>query len=294
MPGRVRPLLVALVLSVLLLVQQGTISGIDGESTFQVTRSLVDHGRLSVPAGTPHEARGRGGRYYSKFGVGLPLVSTVPYVLAKPFEGLATTDLERAATSAIMPVIGALLCLVLYELGVALGGRRRDAVLVALAAVFGTYLLVYAKEFFGEPLMALGVALALWRTVARSPTQAALSLVLAMHARPQALLLAPFFWLYWLRDLGLRRSLVPGLVLGAGAGSLLFYNWLRFGDVTETGYPSDQGFRADVFPGAWGLLARPAKSLFLFVPLAAALPFGLRALVKRGQARTAALAASVL
>jgi hypothetical protein len=290
----VRPLLVVFVLSLLLLLHQGTVSGIDGESNFQVTRALVDHGRLSVPPGTPHVDRGRGGRYYSKFGVGLPLLSTGPYLLAKPFEGLATTDLERVAVSTIMPVITALLSLVLYELGLALGARPRDALLVALAAVFGTYLLVYSKEFFGEPLMALGVALALWRSIAGHPTQAALALVLAMQTRPQAAFLAPFFWLYWVRDMGLRRSLVPGVVLAAGAGSLLFYNWLRFDDVTRTGYPADQGFRLEFWSGAWGLLAHGNKSLFLFVPLAIVLPLGLWALKRRGRTELAALMAAIV
>src|SRR5439155_14609747 len=64
--------------------------------------------------------------------------------------------------------------------------------------------------------------------------------------------------------------------------------------ITKTGYPSDQGFRANLWPGAWGLLAHPNKSIFLFAPLVAALPFGLWALRRRGQPALAALTASIL
>jgi hypothetical protein len=290
----VRPLLFVFVLTVLLLVQQGTITGIDGESSYRVTQALVDHGDLALSADAPHTAVGRDGDYYSKFGIGLPLLGTIPYVLAKPFEGLTGDDGPRAAVATLMPVITAVLCLVLYEIGRALGARPRDAVLVALAAVFGTYLLIYSKDFFSEPLVALAIALALWRTIAGHPTQAAAFLAFGMLTRPQVAAVAPLFWLYWLWRNGFRHSVRPGLVLAAGAAALLFYNWLRFENVTESGYPPDQVFTIDFWGGAWGLLTRSNKSLFLFVPLAAALPFAIWAVKKRGQPALAALATGIV
>jgi hypothetical protein len=77
---------------------------------------------------------------------------------------------------------------------------------VALAPVFGTYLLVYSKEFFSELLMALGVASPYGRSIAGDPTQAALALVLAIETRPQAAFLADC--------LG-----STGRLLGSGSGS---------------------------------------------------------------------------
>jgi hypothetical protein len=277
-------LLFVFALSALLLVEQGTITGIDGESSYRMAQSLVEDGDLALPAAVPHTALGRDGDYYSKFGLALPLLGTVPYALAKPFHTVGDGEVPRAAVATLMPLLTALLCVVLYQLGRALGGRPRDALLVALAAAFGTFLVVYSKDFFSEPLLALAIALALWQTVAGRSWLAAAFLAFGMLTRPQAVLLAPLFWIFWVRRDGLRRALVPGLILAAGAALIPLYNWLRFEDFTESGYPDDQGFRAEVWTGAWGLLTDPSKSLFLFAPLAALLPFGIWSLRRRGEA----------
>src|SRR5262245_46347847 len=105
-------LLFVFALSALLLVQQGTITGIDGESSYRMAQSLVDDGDLALPAGVPHTAIGRDGDYYSKFGVGLPLLGAVPYALAKPVDSVGGGELPRAATASLMPLITALLCVV--------------------------------------------------------------------------------------------------------------------------------------------------------------------------------------
>jgi len=290
----VSALLFVFALSVLLLVQQGTITGIDGESSYEMVQSLVEDRDLALSAEVPHTALGRDGEYYSKFGLGLPLLGAVPYALAKPFAAESDGQIPRAAVATLMPLLTALLCVVLYAIGRALGGRPRDALLVALAAVFGTYLIVYSKDFFSEPLLALAIALALWQTLAGRSWLAALFLAFGMLTRPQALLLAPLFWIFWAHRDGLRGALVPGLILAAGAAVIPLYNWLRFEDLTESGYPDDQGFRADVWTGAWGLLTDPSKSLFLFVPLGVLLPFGIWSLRRRGEARVAWLASGIV
>ncbi len=290
----VRALLFVFALSVLLLVQQGTVTGIDGEASYRMAQSLVDDGDLELSAAVPHTAVGRDGAYYSKFGIALPLLATAPYALAKPFAGAGDGEAPRAAVATLMPLLTALLCVVLYSTGRALGGRPRDALLVALAATFGTFLVVYSKDFFSEPLLALAIAAALWQTLAGRTWLAAAFIAFGMLTRPQALLLAPLFWLFWAHRDGLRRALVPGLILAAGAAAIPLYNWLRFEDVTESGYPDDQGFRAEVWTGAWGLLTDPSKSLFLFVPLAALLPFAIWSLRRRGQVGLAWLTTGIL
>jgi hypothetical protein len=282
----VRPLLFLFVLSSLLLLQQAAITGPDGHSTYEVTRALVEHRDIAVPEDL-NSAEGRGGKEYSRFGIGLSLVSTVPYVAAKPFAAALGHDdkVEGAAVATLMPVLIALLCVVLFEIALALGARPRDAVLVALAIVFGTCLLPYSKQFYGEPVLALAIAVAVWRTLAGNHSQAAASLAFGMLVRPQAVLLAPLFWLYWARRDGVRRSLVPGALLCGGAAGVLLYNWLRFEDLTETGYPPDQGFTLQLWHGSWGFLADPNKSILIFIPLVLALPFAIRALKNQSHAR---------
>src|SRR5688500_17278127 len=172
--------------------------------------SLVDYCVLELTAAAPHTAVGRDGAFYSKFGIALPLLATAPYALAKPFEGAGEGEAPRAAVATLMPLLTALLCVVLYSTGRALGGRPRDALLVALAAIFGTFLVVYSKDFFSEPLLALAIAAALWQTLAGRTWLAAAFIAFGMLTRPQALLLAPLFWLFWAHRDGLRRALVPG------------------------------------------------------------------------------------
>jgi hypothetical protein len=282
----VRPLLFVFVLSSLLMLQQAAITGPDGHSTYEVTRALVEHGDITVPKDL-NSAEGRGGEEYSRFGIGLSLVSTVPYVVAKPFAALLGREdkVEGTAVATLMPLVTALLCVVLYEIALALDARPRDAVLVALMIVFGTYLLPYSKQFYGEPVLALAIAVAVWRTLAGHHSQAAASLAFGMLVRPQAVVLGPLFWLYWARRDGVRRSLLPGALLASGAVGVLLYNWLRFGDLTETGYPPDQGFTLQVWNGAWGLFADPNKSVFIFIPLVFALPFAIRAVKHPSHAR---------
>jgi len=286
-------LLFVFVLSVLLLVEQGTITGIDGEASYRMAQSLVDDGDLVLSAQVPHTAPGRDGDYYSWFGPGLPLLGAVPYAFARPFDD-PDGQAPRAAVATLMPLLTALLGVAVYLTGRALGGRARDALLVALAAVFGTYLVVYSKDFFSEPLLALAIVLALWQTLAGHPKRAAAFLAFGMLTRAQAVLLAPLFWVFWVHRDGPRRGLAPGFILVAGAAALGAYNWLRFEDVTESGYPDDKGFRAEVWTGAWGLLTDPSKSLLLFMPLAALLPFAIWWLRKRRGAPVAALFAGVL
>jgi hypothetical protein len=122
---------------------------------------------------------------------------------------------------------------------------------------------------------------------------AAAFLAFGMLPRPRALLLAPLFWIFWARRDGLRRRARAGLILAAGAALIPLYNWLRFEDFTDSGYPDDQGFRAEVWTGAWGLLTDPSKSLFPFVPLATLLPFGIWSLRRRGDASVAWLVAGI-
>jgi hypothetical protein len=57
----VAALLFVFALSALLLVQQGTITGIDGESCYRMAQSLVEDGDLALTAAVPHTALGRDG-----------------------------------------------------------------------------------------------------------------------------------------------------------------------------------------------------------------------------------------
>jgi hypothetical protein len=66
--------------------------------------------------------------------------------------------------------------------------------------------------------------------------------------------------------------LAPSLVIGLG---LLYFNFIRYGSFTETGYTQEILFRKP-WVGAFGLLFSPGRGLFIYAPLMLLLFFGLR------------------
>lgn len=271
----------------LLLVGQAQVTVLDGNSMLAVAQSIVHDASLSVPPdlGVPgHE----GSTHYSKYGLLLPLLSIVPVLVAQPIGALTgRVDLvEAAAAASIMPLVGGALATALCLLGRRLGGPPVAAALVAAGIVLGTYLLPYGRDFFTEPLVALGLVVMVERALAGREQQAALALAGAVLARPQSAAFAPLLLGYLaLRGDGVRAiaRTVPPLAFAAIV--TVAYNVYRFDDPLEFGYrPSvDPGFTTPLLEGASGLLFGPEKSLFLFAPVLVLAPVGLAALWRRAR-----------
>jgi len=279
----------------LLLVGQAQVTVLDGSSMLAVAQSIVHHGSLAVPPelGVPgHD----GVAHYSKYGILLSLLSLLPVALAQPI-GVVTgrVDLvEAAAAASLMPLIGGALVGALYLLGRRLGAARAAAALVAAGTVLGTYLLPYGRDFFTEPLVALGVVVMVERALAGRELQAGVALALAVLARPQSAAFAPLlFGFLLLRGGGLAAVLrtLPPLALAALA--TVAYNLYRFHDALEFGYrpPADPGFTTPLLDGAAGLLFSPEKSVVLFAPVIVLVPLALAALWRRDRATAALLPA---
>jgi hypothetical protein len=257
-----------LVASVMLLVSAGTITGSDGPAMYQVARSIVEEGDLTVPSrlGFP----GREGNPYAAHGVGLPLVSLAPYLVARPVALLAgrPTEVTEAAVASLMPIIGGLLVMALYALARRLGARVGHALLVAVGAAAGTYLLPYLKDFYSEPLATLFVIVAIERAVVRRPGAAGVAAAAAGLARPQTFALAPvLLWRLW-RDGGAGAAVRGTAPLVVGAVISLGYNFVRFEDPLR--FDPLQA-SVDPWPGSMeavsGLLFLPTKSILLFAPI---------------------------
>ncbi|MEA2218825.1 MAG: hypothetical protein QOJ35_1451 [Solirubrobacteraceae bacterium] len=309
----------------LLLVGQAQVTVLDGSSMLAVAQSIVHHGTLSVPA--PLGVPGDGGLFYSKYGLLLPLLSVVPVALVQPL-GLLTGRvdlLEAAGAASLMPLVAGALAGALVLLGRRLGAPPRAAALVAAGTVLGTYVLPYGRDFFTEPLVALGVVAMVERALAGRDAQAATALALAILARPQSAAFVPLLWAFVAaRELaGARardaatRGAPAGASAGAGIGAhgatvaslraiartlapLAFaaaltvaYNLVRFGDPLEFGYrpPVDPGFTTPLAVGTRGLLLSPEKSILLFAPAIVLVPFALAALWRRARATALLLAA---
>lgn len=259
-----------------LVVQEGGVNNYDGRTMYEVTKSMVDRGTFAI-SGEWNTLPGRGGLEYGRYGLGLSLVSAVPYVLSQPLAHLSghRDFVSTAAVSSVIPLIGAALILALYLLARRMGAGIHGALLIGVGAVIGTFMLPYTKEFFSEPMAALCIVIAMERLLARRPGTAGLAMGVAVLTRPQTLLFAPVLVLVaWRRD-GIRAafSIVAGLAPGVAA--TLAYNVVRFGDPLSFGY-QDVGFTTPFLTGARGLLFEPSKSVLLFAPIVVLLPFALR------------------
>ncbi len=278
-----------------LLVGQAQVTVLDGSSMLAVAQSVVHDGSLSVPPelGVPgHD----GITHYSKYGILLPLLSIVPVALAQPIGAvIGRVELvEAAAAASLMALVAGALASALHLLGRRLGAPRAAAGLVALGTVLGTYLLPYGRDFFTEPLVALGLVVMVERALAGRELQAGAALALAVLARPQSAAFAPLLFAFLLLRGGsfaaIARTLPP---LCVAALLTVAYNVYRFHDALEFGYrpPVDPGFTTPLLDGAGGLLFSPEKALVLFAPAIVLVPLGLLALWRRDRATTGLLVA---
>ena len=291
--------LAAAVTLFMLLVGQAQVTVLDGSSMLAVAQSIVHHGSLAVPQ--PLGVAGDSGLYYSKYGLLLPLLSVIPVALMQPIGAVTgrVDLLEAAAAASLMPLIAGALAAALYLLGRRLAAPRPAALLVAAGIVLGTYLLPYGRDFFTEPLVALGLVVMVERALAGRELQAGAALALAVLARPQSAAFAPLLLGFVaLRAGGVREAVRPLLAtlppLAVAAAMTIAYNIIRFGDALEFGYepPVDPGFTTPLLEGARGLLLSPEKSIVLFAPAVVLVPFALVALW-RGRRLAAALLAAL-
>jgi 2-polyprenyl-3-methyl-5-hydroxy-6-metoxy-1,4-benzoquinol methylase len=276
-----------------LLFQEGMVNNYDGQTMYEVTKAMVGEGTIAI-SGEWNTLPGRGGLDYGRYGLGLSLVSMVPYALSLPAADLIGHEdfVASAAVSSVTALVGAGLVVALYALARRMGAGVRAALIVAVGAVVGTFMLPYTKEFFSEPLATLCLVVAIERFLARKPGTAGLAMGAAILTRPQTLLFAPALLLVaWRRD-GMRSALLGIAGLAPGVAATFAYNIARFGDPFSFGY-QDVGFTTPFLAGARGLLFEPSKSLLLFAPIVVLLPLAFRHLLRRNAAAFWILAANL-
>jgi len=281
----------------LLLVGQAQVTVLDGSSMLAVAQGIVRHGTLSVPPELGvlgHD----GVHHYSKYGILLSLLVVVPVALVQPI-GLVTGHidlLEAAAAASIMPLVGGVLVAALFVLGRRLSAPRPAAALVAVGTMLGTYALPYGRDFFTEPLVALGLVVMIERALAGREMQAGAALAVAVLARPQSAAFTPLLFIFLaLRGRGLAaiaRTLPP---LAVAAAVTVVYNLVRFSDPLQFGYkpPADPGFTTPLWEGTKGLLFSPEKSVFLFAPAIVLVPLAAVALWRRRERATVVVVAAL-
>ncbi len=248
--------------------------GVDGNDMLHMAQSLIEKGNFSIPAGAGG-IQGPDGQFYS---IRYPLLP----IVAVPFVWLGTAIGETlnlpvqytAATCGLLLncLLTAATAVLVYGLTLQLGGRRRGALIAAIGYAFGTTAMVYAREFFAEPLLGFIITLALYLAFGQSRWGhwgTGLLAALAIAAKPAGILLGPVLALYFLlRRCSWDRILAPCIGTVGGVGLYLAYNYIRFGSLTSSGQDTSQLGFDGFFMRALGQLISPGSGggLFWYCP----------------------------
>ncbi len=263
---------------------------------FCVAESIVKRGQFNVNPmwwmGPSKRNPGLDGELYSKYGLGQSLSALPLYWIAVRVPGIGnvqTVMLFNAFVTALTAVI-----VFLYVIH--LGGSPSVALVAALVFGLCTPAGVYAKYFFSEPLVALGLLLTAYLLTHYREGRGALyalgaggALGLALLTKMANAVTIPIFAAYgfwphpWSQSGGLEgspanRSSSPDIKKHR-CGILLFsvpialsllitgtYNYMRFGNILKTGY-QNISFSTPLWRGIYGLLFSPGKGLFIYAPI---------------------------
>jgi len=244
---------------------------VDGNSMLAVSESLITGHGFTVPvAGLG--AIGRHGMYYSSW---YPLLSIValPPVAAGVFVsrhlGLPQHYVAAIFALTLSPLLAAATALLVAMLARRLGATTRAAIVAALGYAFGTIALVYSRDFFADPLLALLTAAGIYFSLGDGPREAgaaAAAAMLAVLAKPTGIVLGPCLGAYLLcRRRPARRWIGPFGATLAGLLIYFAYNWARFANPFDFGQPG--AFALSVMPYAIaGLLISPGRGLLWYCP----------------------------
>jgi hypothetical protein len=286
----------------------------DGETMFQVTRAL-GRGRADLPPSIlppvdtvladstdtqiPYTLPGRDGRTYSKYGLGQSLAALPLYLVGLAWRaGTGIGHAPRTAALLLNSLLTAGTAGLLLVMARELGCSTRTGVMLALAYGLCSPAWVYTHTFFSEPLVAFlltGAALALVRFDHRETVRwlalAGGALGFALLTRISAAAALPAFGVYvtmhWRAKRLPLQSMVPqataaAMAFGIGAGLMIVYNLIRFGNPFDFGYHTSN-WQTPLLSGLYGLTLSPGKGILWYAPvvvlgLAGFLPFARRRL----------------
>ncbi len=275
----------------------------DANGMVDAAERLVTKGDMAIGHRWPSDIpAGRGGKFYCISPILTSLVHVPGMVLARTGHAVSPEQdgLWRPLAVHVGPAaLGALIAVLFFGLARRLGVGVRAASAATAMIVVGTTVWVYARYPYSEILQAamfLGFFAAAVDVLESIDTGVARGHAIALGVWSGLLLNSKFVYAAAIGLVGLaliwslrrdRRALVKvaawGLVGFLPLFALaLFYNWLRWGSISETGYGPYLGtfFGGSVFDGAWGMLASPNKSALLYSPPLVLAAFGLPAAIR--------------
>jgi hypothetical protein len=277
--------------------------------TGAVAEGLVLEGHLyDIEGSTPKlkaDIPGRDGHFYARAGLPQPLLMAPFYAaghLADQAFGHFSTDPEGYAFLWFYnPFMAALAALALFYLVLMARGSLRWASAISFLFVFASIAWPYSKIGMETTFMAAIIgafALGVWARGSPSALSwglTGLATGTAMATKPYALIsILPIAVLLWPAFRSLDRDQRLRLGLAACAPILLWlvaigwYNWYRFGGVTDFGY-TESSLTLTAPLNFLGLLFSPGKGLILYSPLVVLGALGLPRLWRADRWLTAAM-----
>ena len=299
-----------------LLTYSGVIQSSDGLSMFATAENIVRRGDVDsnqlLWMGLQQGSFGPDGDLYGRKGLGMVLLALPLVWFAQWWEQIG---MARAALL-LNPLLTAFTGALIYRLGCRLGWNRAAALFTALSFGLGTFAWPYTQEFFSDPVCGWGLFAAFyglysyrshgektylfWGGVAWGLAYLARTInLVTLPIYVLALLaviaeqLTPFIplpqrkqgnslvssWLSFLQQLiaSQWRPIVFFAIPILFAGLLsLWWNWLRYGSIWETGYLESESFSTNTLTGVLGLLFSPARGFFWYSPILILIVGGVR------------------
>jgi hypothetical protein len=310
---RLSMLLFLLAASIYLLTGRGMIGSIDALMMLKTTESIVERGSVDL---NPQEYHGGwvskapDGRVYSIYGIGKPLLNVPAYALGKSLSGFLPGGREDAGihffVSQVNPLVSACAVVALFLMCMALGFSEAESVFLSLLYGFASIALPYAKDDMSEPLATFLITAGLTSSIRLHQESSTVSAIVAALALGGAVAtryltaIVPFIvgFLLVISYIRSGRPRLPHLlwffgILGSIACMLAWFNYIRFGSLTETGYENTGGgasgftFISSEIPLRWiAFLISPGRGLLAYMPFLVIVPLGFSTLWSRSRFAT--------
>lgn len=260
---------------------------VDENLVAQTVESIVERGELTV-FNMYQALPGPDGRYYSRYGIGFPLLMIPLWIIGYPLQYFFPESyMFYAAPHFFMMLWGSLLITVFtgwlfYRLCIHIGASSKLGILLTLALIFTTPFWPYSQTLF-RLTAATAVLLALFWLVLQHSQQSLwmnrlgmiLLIALGLNIREDLVIGICLIGLYGLiHSQGQERfflfvSFAVGGLIGFGIWCL--HNYIRFGHFFIENY-ADLTFNFPYIISIPGLLFGVRAGLFLYAPLALLMP----------------------
>lgn len=197
---------------------------------------------------------------------------------------------ERFIVSFFNVFIGALSSVFFYMIILKIINSTSISLFITFLYSFGSLIFSYTGTFFSEPLCVLFTIISFLFIINNESTPesklnrnyfySGVFLGLAITTHISAVLSIPFYYMFILgqnskNKLNLKQFSIASLYFSLGLGIfciLLFYfNFIRFGNIFETGRSADPLYHYAIYTnpleGIYGLLLSPGKGIFIYSPI---------------------------